>query len=297
MGSSNASYVAGSFDLRSRSVLIKFHPEHQPKRETIEGFHADHCRPSMSLCDRSSAYMNQPMDYRESHLARGTSYDRFLADEPFSRYMTAVESRLLHKLIPELFPNGIGRYLDFACGTGRVTEVIAPFAKESVGVDISPSMIAGAQAKLPHARFVKADLTREESDLGRFDLISSFRFFGNAQPDLRIAALRALHARLSENGLLLINSHRNPRSLAARAAQMTGAAAETDLHFSKLRTMLAATGFEIARAYPIGAWQFRARVMNNARPDGFSERILERLFGFSWLVPIAPDAIVVARRR
>lgn len=237
------------------------------------------------------------MDYRESHLVRGATYDQSLADEPFSRYMTVVESRLLRRLVPHLFPQGLSRYLDFACGTGRMTQVIAPFAKESFGVDISQSMLAAAQAKLPGTRFVTADLTREDIDLGKFELISSFRFFGNAQQELRVAVLRALHGKLTEDGYLVINSHRNPHSLAARAARLSGAEPPTDLHFSKLKMLLEATGFEVAHSYPIGAWQFRARVMNNTNPEGWREKMLERLFGFGWLTPIAPDAIVVARRR
>lgn len=235
------------------------------------------------------------MDYRESHLARGATYDQLLAEEPFSRYMTVVESRLLGTLIPSLFPNGVARYLDFACGTGRMTQVIAPFARDSVGVDVSASMLEAAQKKLPATRFVAADLTREDVDLGKFDLISSFRFFGNAQQELRVAVLRALQKRLSPAGYLVINSHRNPHSLAARSARLSGAETVTDLNFPKLKLLLQATGFEIARCYPIGVWQFRARLMNNADPDGWRERAMEKLFGFDWLAPVAPDTIVLAR--
>ena len=55
--------------------------------------------------------------------------------------MAKYEEEYLRDMIPRLTRGG-GRYLDFACGTGRITAIVAPLVGESVGVDVSESMLA-----------------------------------------------------------------------------------------------------------------------------------------------------------
>ena len=86
-------------------------------------------------------------DYRASHLAKGGQYDASLAESPFDAYMSAWERKHLPNLLRRFYPAGPQRYLDFACGTGRITEQVAPLAKQSTGVDISPTMIEEARKK------------------------------------------------------------------------------------------------------------------------------------------------------
>ena len=43
--------------------------------------------------------------------------------------------------------------------------------------------------------------------LGLFDLVTSFRFFGNAQDELRSSALAAINRHLRPQGYLIINNH------------------------------------------------------------------------------------------
>jgi len=241
--------------------------------------------------------MQPAEDYRSSHLAVGDHYDQRLAEVPFDAYMAHWEHVHLQAIIRERFPSGVGRYLDFACGTARVTSTVAALARETVGVDISPSMLKMAQAKLPQARFHRADLTAEDPDLGSFDLITSFRFFGNAQDELREGVLRALVRRLAPNGTLIINSHRNPRALYAVLDRLTGGdAGRMDLHLGKLRRLLQRHGLVIAEQRPIGAWMFRARMMGSVRPDDPAAAAKEKRFSSPLLAGIAPDAIIVAQR-
>lgn len=237
-------------------------------------------------------------DYRSSHLEKGAHYDATLAATPFDAYMSAWERKLLPGIVQRFFPQGPARYLDFACGTGRITEQIAPLAKQSTGVDISPTMIEEARRKCPNTRFHLGDITGEDPDLGTFDLVSSFRFFGNAQHGLREAAMRAIAKRVERGGCLLINSHRNPRALYVRMQRATGGSdGGMDLHLPALRSLLAAYGFEIAHLRPIGAWMYRWRLMETTRPDDARAVRNESLFSGAWLAPIAPDVIVVARKR
>jgi SAM-dependent methyltransferase len=235
-------------------------------------------------------------DYRLSHMTRGDSYDGQLALAPFDAYMARLEARILRRTVAALFPSSRPRYLDFACGTGRVTETVAPLCSEAVGIDVSENMLRQARRKCPAVRFVQADLTRDDMDLGSFDLVTAFRFFGNAQHDLRRAVLRALHRALRPDGRLVLNSHRNPHALASLLGRATGAGISgMDLHFLKLRALLRETGFDLESVHPIGAWMYRSRLLGTAQDDGRAQR-LERVFGAAVFAPIAPDVVIVARK-
>lgn len=237
-------------------------------------------------------------DYRASHLERGGRYDANLAESPFDAYMSGWERKHLPQVLKRFYPDGPQRYLDFACGTGRITEQVAPLARQSTGVDISPTMIEEAKKKCPQTRFHLADLTQQDLDLGEFDLVTSFRFFGNAQDELREGALRAITKRLARGGHLLINSHRNPRALYALLDRATGGTSGSmDLHLPKLRGLLARHGLDIVALQPIGAWMFRTSLMLSTRPDDARALRNEARFGSEIFAPIAPDLIVVARKR
>jgi ubiquinone/menaquinone biosynthesis C-methylase UbiE len=234
-------------------------------------------------------------DYRLSHQARGSSYDGVLAAAPFDSYMARLEKQYLQGCVKTLFKDARPRYLDFACGTGRITQTVAPLCAEAVGVDISDSMLEQARRKCAGVRFVHADLTRSEVDLGHFDLATAFRFFGNAQDELRETVLHALRERLRPQGVLILNSHRNPHALSSLLQSMTGESDGMDLHYFKLRSLLQRHGFHIEEARPIGVWMYRSRLLNqNHAPDRAAR--LERRFSSPWLAPIAPDVVVVARR-
>jgi predicted TPR repeat methyltransferase len=106
------------------------------------------------------------------------------------------------------------RHLDFACGTGRILHLLAPKVGSSTGVDISDSMLAVAKEQTPNARLICADLTRSD-DLAdeKFDLITSFRLFPNAEPKLRDEAMAQLARHLAPDGFLIFNNHKRCGSL------------------------------------------------------------------------------------
>lgn len=236
------------------------------------------------------------MDYRESHLEKGPTYDEGLRTSAFDAYLARWESRYVQELVTRHFPSGVPRYLDFACGTGRITSVVAPFARNTVGVDISRSMLDVAEAKVPDATFLEADLTTEGRDLGHFDLVTSFRFFGNAHQSLRSAALSAINKLQVKGAMLLLNNHRNPRSLASLLARFRGADEELDLTHRVLSRQLATHGYSVRQTRPIGVWQYRGKLMRQAGSRPEREESLERMFGASILCHIAPDYLVVAEK-
>ena len=235
-------------------------------------------------------------DYRDIHKSKGADYDATIFASPFDAYMDKWEGYHLAQFLARLFPAGIPRYLDFACGTGRITERIESSAAESVGVDISESMLNAARAKCRTTRFVCADLTQGDVDIGLFDLVTSFRFFGNAQDDLRAAALAAIGRRLRPGGYLIVNSHRNPRSLLRAARRLAPGEQEMDLTHAKLEALLHRHGFEIAHQRAIGFWIFRSKLATAEILASASADRLERIFQHSWLAPFSPDALIVARK-
>jgi SAM-dependent methyltransferase len=239
---------------------------------------------------------NLTVDYREGHLSKGGSYDVRLATEPFDAYMARQEALRLTKIVPRLTQQGARRYLDFACGTGRITATVAPLVDETVGVDISESMLGQARRKCPSARFVCADLTRESRDFGQFDLVTSFRFFGNAQAELRAAALRAIATLLRPGGHLIINNHRNPQAFASLLHRMTGGRDELDLTHRELDRLLREHGIRILELHPIALWVFRAKLQTSPLLESrFADRA-ERAFGHRAWARFAPDCIVVGQK-
>jgi ubiquinone/menaquinone biosynthesis C-methylase UbiE len=236
------------------------------------------------------------VDYRESHLSKGDSYDVRIATEPFDAYMARREARYLTEIVPRLVNQGARRYLDFACGTGRITATVGPLVEETIGVDVSESMLAQARRKCPFARFVCADITSEPLDLGTFDLATSFRFFGNAEPELRTAALRAIAALVKPRGHLIVNNHRNPRALASLLHRMTGGREELDLTHPKLVRLLRDHGFRVVETYPIAVWAFRSKLQSTRVLESRLAEKAERAFGHRGWASFAPDCIVVAQR-
>jgi SAM-dependent methyltransferase len=234
-------------------------------------------------------------DYRASHLIKGASYDKTLEEHPFDAYMSRREDEVLASLVPRLFPRGVPRYLDFACGTGRALSRVAQYAQESVGVDVSPTMLDQARQKCPGAKLVQLDLTVTDKDFGEFDLITTFRFIGNAQDTLRNSALAALTRRLKPGGYLVLDSHRNPRSL--RNLLHPGTAEGQDLHLAKLRGLLTRHGVAVQQTIGIGWWiAFDSQNSQKVLTSRLA-RVLDAVqVGRTPLVRFCPDVVVVARK-
>jgi len=234
-------------------------------------------------------------DYRLSHLARGSSYDEALSLNSFDSYMAKHEAQFLRAAIPSLYKQA-PTYIDFACGTGRIIGTVAPMSKHAIGIDVSPSMLREAKRKHPGIEFIEADITKTSLQHETVDLVTSFRFLGNADDDLRCAGVQACNRLLKLGGYFIINNHRNPLSIAALLGQLSGMKHEMDLTYFKLKRLLRRFGFQIVHQRAIGFWMYRARLM--ATCDDSEPRVqrLETWFKSGLCVPFAPDAVIVARK-
>jgi SAM-dependent methyltransferase len=158
-------------------------------------------------------------------------------------------------------------------------------------------MLDVARPKCPRTTFIRADLTTRPVPLPPFDLVTAFRFFGNAQEELRAAALEAIRGVLAPGGLFILNDHVNPRSLHRRLLRLRGHAPDRGLAPGTLRRLLTAHGFDVVRAYGIGLWMLRARWNVPSVMSSRTVRALEPLSRIAPLVPLCPDIVIVARRR
>jgi SAM-dependent methyltransferase len=151
---------------------------------------------------------------------------------------------------------------------------------------------------------VLGDLTRDDLKLGQFDLVTAFRFFGNAQDDLREAALQAIHRSLRPGGYLILDNHRNPYTLNRIGRSMfagdrlvaTDQWARADLHYRKLRTLLAAHGFEIQRTKGFAWWVVLARLGQEKFFTSDWAQALERLGAIRAVAALSPAYVVAARK-
>jgi SAM-dependent methyltransferase len=200
-------------------------------------------------------------DYRRSHLGerRGVTYDElYRPGSALAFYWDQFERPFLEAAFADLSAaHPGGRYLDFACGTGRILQVAAPYFGSAVGIDVSEGMLARAREKVPGARLVCADVLTEPVDVGTFDVITVFRFILRAGPELREAALRWLRGVISEGGTLIVNNHRNAHSQRGIAYRIQTAIRPNGfkdelLSDAQVQQLLARCGFEIVRTYGFG---------------------------------------------
>ena len=154
-------------------------------------------------------------DYRSSHLSlkkseryeediyRKGSYDDILWQEEKTALLKEVQA--LQKAVRNI------NYLDFACGTGRIIGFLETQVQSATGVDVSEAMLDVAKTKVKKGTLILADITKRDVLKGKsFELITAFRFFLNAEPPLRDAAMQTLIRKLQDRkGVFIFNVHGN----------------------------------------------------------------------------------------
>jgi SAM-dependent methyltransferase len=201
-------------------------------------------------------------DYRTTHIGPESwaqDYDaKLFAPGSFDAAIWESEQRLLDRIVLEHVPRRQS-YLDFACGTGRVLSHLERSFAKSVGLDISATMLGVARTRVRTARLVEGDATRDPGVLGdrRFDFISAFRFFLNAQPSLRDAAMGFLAAVLrDDDSRLLFNVHGNrfsTRAVVAAKAKLTREQFSS-MSIAESVDLAARHGLEVVEWYGIGSY-------------------------------------------
>jgi ubiquinone/menaquinone biosynthesis C-methylase UbiE len=95
------------------------------------------------------------MDYRLSHISpnKGVTYDVSFEALPYRKMVWMWEKKILTNQITKIrLKHGNLRYLDFACGTGRILAHLEASMVESYGVDVSQPMLDIAEQRVPFGK-------------------------------------------------------------------------------------------------------------------------------------------------
>lgn len=126
--------------------------------------------------------------YRDSHTeeGKGAIYDEHFKTETWRKILWNQEQYVLDSFLDTYFKNRAVNLLDFACGTGRIAGFLENRVETCTAVDVSKAMLDEAKKKLQKTKIIQADLTKNNVLEGRkFNLITAFRFFLNAEPGLQ----------------------------------------------------------------------------------------------------------------
>jgi ubiquinone/menaquinone biosynthesis C-methylase UbiE len=219
-------------------------------------------RNSSHLLKKQPDHKNKPMneyDYQKSHLVpgKGKSYDVAVRTGRYRTLVWAWEQQMLQHILSRYYPDGQVCLLDFACGTGRIIGFMEDKVDSATGVDVSESMLSVTAGKLQRSELLLADLT-EENVLGdrKFNLITAFRFFLNAQPALRRKVITVLADLLTEDGHLVFNNHLQHGSLMHLAlsfsARLRGRSMCRTLSMAQIRSLLSEANLQIADVFHWG---------------------------------------------
>lgn len=186
--------------------------------------------------------------------------------DSYSSFIWELQKPVLHRLVVQQQRRmGRGaRLLDFACGTGRVLSFLEETVAESEGVDISSAMAEVAKSRCKKSAISVGDICEDHQLAAKkYDIITSFRFLLNVEPDVREMALRQLRSRLETGtGILLVNMHGSSRSLRHpailfRRRQKLAKKAHEDLmlaemHPDEVNALFRSCGFEIVSLHGFG---------------------------------------------
>jgi SAM-dependent methyltransferase len=134
--------------------------------------------------------------------------------DSFDSYLWSIQRQRLKKILAQAAASTAPplRSLDFACGTGRILEVLEEYSAP-IGIDVSAEMLLRAKSRVVSSELRCGELTRVATE-NDWDVITAFRFFLNTEPEVRSEVMSALAQRLKpETGRLIFNVHGNRNSL------------------------------------------------------------------------------------
>ncbi len=244
-------------------------------------------------------FIPKPGSYVDSHKPprKGEAYDAYYNSDSEMRYLWAQERHVLAQVLREFYANRPVHLLDFACGTGRISGFLESRVESSCGVDVSDSMLMEARKKLTRTALRRVNLIEDCPFAPKsFNLITAFRFFLNAEPELRRAAVEVLEPLLAEDGCFVFNIHQNKHSIYYSPTELYCRMRHLEpvrtLGIRECANILGQVGLKMCRVYSIGLLHVpKLRFRDPVRKwvDGLAMR-------WSALGRLSDSPIIVARR-
>lgn len=240
--------------------------------------------------------------YADVHFVEGVAeeYEAVYSPASYDSAMWRMQRPFVRSSLRRVLSRSGGlKYLDFACGTGRIISAVQDITTEALGVDISPLMLARAARRVASSSLrcgdILGDSTLADHD---YDAITAFRFFLNTDPHMRLPVLRNLARRLRGRGSRLIfNVHGNGRSVLAltdRYRRVRGWPPLKTLSHSRVAEMIAAAGLEIETMRGYG---LVPRRLYRTAFAPVAEALDQHASRSSILAPLTQDIVYVCRPR
>lgn len=183
--------------------------------------------------------------------------DTVYSADSYDSFIWKIQSKQLSAIFNNLNENHKGlEHLDYASGTGRIISFVENLTENSTGLDISDKMISVARKKVKQAKFYVADLSKNpEICNSPYDVITAFRFFLNAEPEVRTGVMTALASRLKgPKSRLVFDVHGNLTSLRHVTIKLRPKSGEriNEMSYGEARQLVEDAGLEIESCYGFG---------------------------------------------
>lgn len=238
------------------------------------------------------------MSYTESHKSKGYDYHESFSPDvnPYRAMVWRLEQQALNGILRDHLLATKVAHLDFACGTGRLLGHFGGQVTSATGIDVSSSMMEVARKVAPGAELIEADLTRNDVLAERkFELITAFRFFPNAEPELRRAVLSVLAKHLAPRGVLVFNNHKNGNSLRRRISRLLGREDPSGtMTHAEVEVLVRQAGLSIRSTIPLAFLPVSENHL--LLPISLVYALERRISGLPALAPLAQHVIYVCTR-
>ncbi|WP_172959684.1 class I SAM-dependent methyltransferase [Thiomicrorhabdus aquaedulcis] len=194
--------------------------------------------------DYSAGFVKADKSYHEGYHA---SFDK----RPGRKMIWEFEQAILRKIVED---SPAQTHLDFAGGTGRIAKVLEDFVPQQFVLDISEGMLAVAAQHLTKAKILNCDFSKgvPEIEDNSLDLVTAFRFFPNAEVELRESAMAFLVQKMQCGGKLVCNNHRSFWSLSYLLSRLLFKGGDVGMANNEMEALAKRHGLVLQKYYSVG---------------------------------------------
>lgn len=186
--------------------------------------------------------------YTTSHFHKGEDYHKKFNALPGRKIIWNLEKKIINIFLHK--KNKL-IHLDFASGSGRVSKLLKKKVRKQYLLDSSSKMLKYAEKILKNSIIINKDFTKVKINR-KFDLITAFRFFPNAEPHLRKKAIKFISKSLKKDGIFIFNNHRNFWSLPYLIRRLTFRSDGFGMTHSEVKKLVSSCKLKICDYRSIG---------------------------------------------